>query len=81
MIKIEFEYKSVKTDIQAKIDDKMRQVCSKFTQKAQLDINKINFIYSGNKLNLELTVDQIINRVDKEKSIMSIIAIEHLNES
>ena len=81
MIKIEVEYKTVKTDIQAKFEDKMRQVFSKFTQKAQLNINNIYFIYSGNIINLDLTVKQIINTVDKERSIMSIVAIDKSNES
>ena len=81
MIKITIEYNTYKTDIQAKIEDKMGQICSKFAQKTQLDMNNINFIYSGNIINLNSTVKQIISKIDKERAIMSLIAIDKSNES
>ena len=81
MLKVEFEYKSNKTFIQAINEDKMRQVCSKFTQKAQINLNKLYFMYSGNIVNLELTIEQIINKTDKERGTMSIIVVDHSNES
>ena len=81
MLKIEFQYNTSNIDIQAKIDEKMRQACSKFIQKTKIDINNVYFIYSGNIINLDLTLEQIINKVDKERSIMSIIVIDHSNES
>ena len=80
MIKIEFEYNSAKTIIQSIYEDKMRQVCSKFTQKVQIDLNKLYFIYSGNIINLDLSVEQIINKADRERKVLSIIAIDHSNE-
>ena len=80
MIKIEFEYNSAKTIIQSIYEDKMRQVCSKFAQKVQIDLNKLYFIYSGNTVNLDLSLEQIINTVDKYRKIISIIAIDHSNE-
>ena len=81
MLKVEFEYKSNKTFIQAINEDKMRKVCSKFTQKAQIDLNKLYFMYSGNIVNLELTIEQIINKTDKERGTMSIIVVDHSNEN
>ena len=80
MIKIEFEYNSAKTIIQSIYEDKMRQVCYKFAQKVQIDLNKLYFVYSGNIVNLDLSLEQIINTVDKDRKIISIIAIDHSNE-
>ena len=80
MIKIEFEYNSAKTIIQSIYEDKMRQVCYKFAQKVQIDLNKLYFVYSGNIVNLDLFLEQIINTVDKDRKIISIIAIDHSNE-
>ena len=80
MIKVEFEYKSNKIFIQAINEDKMRQICSKFTQKAQIDLNKLYFMYSGNIVNLDLSVEQLINKTDKERKTMSIITVDHSNE-
>ena len=80
MIKIEFNYNSNNSFILAINEDKMRKVCSKLTQKIQLDLNKIYFMYSGNIVNLDLSIAQLINKLDNERKIMSIIAIDHLNE-
>ena len=77
MSKIEFQYTNGKVFIQAIEEDKMRLICSKFTQKSHLDINDLNFIYSGNIVNLELYFRQLINKTDKERKMMSIIVIEH----
>ena len=35
MLKVEFQYKGGKTVIQAIEENKMRQICSKFAQKAE----------------------------------------------
>ena len=80
MLKVEFEYKSKKTFIQAINEDKMRKVCSKFTQKVQIDLNKLYFIYSGNIVNLDLSVEQLFNKTNKERKTMSIITVDHSNE-
>ena len=45
MLKVEFKYKNALYNIQAKEDDKMREICNKFTQKALIDINDIYFEY------------------------------------
>ena len=81
MLKVEFQYKGGKTVIQAIEENKMRQICSKFAQKAQLDNNSLYFMYSGNTVNLDLSIAQLINKTDKERKAMSIIAIDHSNES
>ena len=81
MIKIEFNYISNNSFILAINEDKMRKVCSKFTQKIQLDLNNIYFMYSGNIVNLDLSVEQIINNTDKERKIMSIIVMDYFNDS
>jgi len=80
MIKVEFQHNGIKNFIQAIEEEKMRQVCNKFSQKSQIDINSLYFMYSGNIINLDLSIAQLINKLDKERKIMSIIAIDHLNE-
>ena len=81
MFKVEFQYKGDNTYIQVIEENKMRQVCSKFTQKSQNDINNLYFIYSGNIVNLDLSVQQLINKTDKERKMMQIIAIDHSNDN
>ena len=77
MFNIEFEYQSSKTYIQAISEDKMSQICFKFSQKIQMDLNQLYFMYSGNIVNLDLSIKQIINKADKERKMMSIIVIAY----
>ena len=81
MFTVQFDYKTSKTEIQSISEDKMRQICFKFSQKIQIDLNNIYFIYSGNILNLDLSVEQIINKEDKKRKIMSIIVNDYSYES
>ena len=76
MSRVEFIYKDSITYIQAVEDEKIQDICYRFTQKAQLDIKKINFLYSGKPLELNLTLSQAMNSLDKERKTMSIMVID-----
>ena len=65
MAKVEFNYKGIKTVIQCLEDEKMEEIFKKFCSKVNININNIYFLYSGNKINSELTFAQIINETDK----------------
>ena len=45
MIKVEFQHNGAKFDIQAIEEDKMRQVCTRFTQKSLIDIKSLYIMY------------------------------------
>ena len=81
MLKIEFEYHNTKIIIPAICEEKMRQVCSKFTQKTQINPEQIYFMYSGNMINLDLSVDQMISQKDKLSKMMPIIVMDYPYES
>ena len=76
MIKVEFNYDSVITLIQAMSEDKMGEICFKYFQKTQIDMNNIIYIYSGKIVNPNLSISQIINKVDKERNKMNILVVE-----
>ena len=80
MIKIEFQYKDSKTNLLAKNGDKIRKICTKFAEKSQIDINHIYFMYLGNIVNLDLHVEQIVNKTDNERKLMEIIVIDRPND-
>ena len=77
MSKIEFQYKGLITIIQASDKEKFREICSKYAQKTQLDINKVNFLYSGKTLNLDSTLIESMNSFDKERKAMTIMVIDN----
>ena len=76
MLKVIFNYNGVNTLIQAKDEDKMGEICFKYFQKTQIDMNNIIYIYSGKIVNPNLSISQIINKVDKERNKMNILVVE-----
>jgi hypothetical protein len=78
MTKVEFNYKGNITIIQCKEEEKMEEIFNKFASKIELDIKTIYFLYSGNKINSQLTFAEIINDIDKERKIISIL-VDDLN--
>ena len=77
MLTVVFIYNGIETIIQCLKNDKMKDICNKFVSKAQLDINNLFFIYGSNILNLELTYDEIVNEIDKERNNMKILVNEN----
>ena len=73
MIQIEFNYKGQLINVQCNEKEKIKNIYSRFCSKAQLDINKIYFIYSGSVLNEELTIESVINQFDNSRKKMNII--------
>jgi len=77
MSNISFIFNGVETIIQCLKSDKMKDICQKYSLKIEYDINKLYFIYGSNKINLELTFEQIINEVDKARNKMNILVYEN----
>ena len=77
MATVLFIYDRVKTPIQCRKEDKIRDICNKF---ATIDINSLNFIYSGKELNLESTFNEQANIIDRNRNEM-IILVEEKNKS
>ena len=73
MVEIEFSYKQKITVIQCNLDEKIHSICLRFVSKLNLDINDLYFLYNGNKLNYESTVNQTISSLDKNSNKMKIL--------
>ena len=81
MAKVEFNYKGIINTILCSEEDKMEEICKRFATKSAADINDLYFIYSGKKVDLQLTFDQITNSLDKERKIMSILVYDIVSRS
>jgi len=77
MSSVIFIFNGVETNIQCLKNEKMKEICNKYISKIQSNINDIYFIYGSNKLNLELTFDEIANEVDRDRNIMNILVYEY----
>ena len=76
MTTTEFQYKGDITTIPAEGADKFMEICSKFTNKINVEITTLNFIYSGTVINLGSTLNQTISRIDKERKLMRILVFD-----
>ena len=74
MSQIEFLYQGSITIIQCNINEKMKDIFKRFTIKQGLEENSIYFLYSGKKINEELTLKEIIdkNNINKIKILVGI---------
>lgn len=74
-----FVYNGNTTIIQCNLNDKMKEICQKFSSKLQIDLNNLFFLYNGNKINNELTFQQLINKLDSNKNEMNILAFDSID--
>ena len=61
-VKFTFEQKNV--IIQCSTDDNMKDICQKYANKMELDINSLIFLYAGGNLNFQLSFKEQVNELD-----------------
>ena len=79
MAEVEFIYNGIKAIIQCKVNEKMKDICQKFKEKAKINKN-MNIFYSYNGkvgFNEELTFEEIANREDKKRNKMNILVYDN----
>lgn len=76
MSKVIFNYKGEKTIIQCQKEEKLQEICQKFANKIQIDLNEFFFLYNGSQIDKELTFINLINEEDKQRDEMNILAFE-----
>ena len=76
MANIIFTFNGVETLIQCKIDEKMKDVFKRFSTKIQFDINSLFFLYNGDKIDENLTFNELANKLDKQNGKMNILVYE-----
>ena len=79
MAEVIFEYKGIKTIIQCLKEDKISDICLKFTSKINININNIIFLYNGEIINMELKYNEIANRIDNNSNKMNILVYDKEN--
>ena len=63
--------------IQCSKEDKMKDICQKYANKIQRNINSLVFLYSGNQLNFQLCFKDQANSIDKERNEMKILVYKN----
>ena len=68
MEEIEFSYKGINTTIKCDPNDSFGNVIEKFSKKIEINLNSVDFLYSGNQIqNKEESINEIANDIDKER--------------
>jgi hypothetical protein len=81
MAKVVFSFEGTKMDILCNINDKMEDIIKSFSSKINVDMNKLIFLYGGNKLDdYENRLENIINSEDIKNNQINILAYK-LEES
>ena len=66
--------------IQCSNGDKMRDICQKFAAKAETNINSLIFLYGGNQVNMNLSLEAQASSLDKKNNEMKILVYRKENE-
>ena len=74
MAKVIFDYNNQKIEVQCKISDSLSKICQTFASKIDYDINKLIFLYAGEKLDLQKTFKEQANSFDINKKVMNVLA-------
>ena len=77
--KVIFTLNGIQTEIQCLINEKMRNIINRFNIKSQININKAQYLYNGNQINLDITFYDQANVYDKQTKTMNILV--YTNES
>jgi len=67
---IEFCYNGNNIIIQCNKNDKIKDIINKYILNLSIDKNSVNFFYSGNKINEELELQEIIGNEEKIKILV-----------
>ena len=78
MAKVIFTYEGEETTIQCSKEDQMKNICCKYASKIDIDRNSLYFLYGGNKVNLDLSFEQLANSIDKADQEMKILVYKKL---
>ena len=72
-----FSFENKDISIQYSKNHKMKEICQIFAQKIGYDINSFSFLYNGNKINLELSLEDLALPNEKENNKIKIIVIKN----
>ena len=81
MSKVIFEFEGREIIIQCTKDEKMKDICQRYTTKIDKTINTLIFLYGGKQLNYNLNFNEQANIIDKERNIMKVLVYKNENNN
>ena len=74
-----FSFESNKVIIHCLKEDKMKDICQKYANKIQININTLIFLYGGSQINLELSFNEQASLMDRNDGLMKILVYKNEN--
>ena len=75
--KVIFNFEGVDVTIQCSKEEPMKDICQKYVNKIDKNINSLIFLYGGNQLNFNLNFNEQANIIDKEQNIMIVMVYDN----
>ena len=72
-----FTLDGVDVSIQCSKEEKIKDICQKFANKVQKNINSLLFLYGGNQLNFQLKFKEQASIIDKERNEMKVLVYKN----
>ena len=74
-----FTFEGIDLIIQSTTEDKMKDICEKYSIKINKAMNSILFLYEGNQVNFELSFKEHANSIDRKNNKMKILVYKREN--
>ena len=75
-----FTFEGINVKIQCSTNDKMKDICQKYANKIERNVNSLVFLYGGSNLNFQLSFKEQANIIDRERNEMSILVYKNEND-
>ena len=77
MSKVIFNFDGVDVEIQCIKEEKMKEICQRYVNKINKNINTLIFLYGGEQLDFDLSFNEQANMIDKERNIMKVLVYKN----
>ena len=76
-----FNFEGRDGSIQCSKDEIMKDICQKYVNKINKNINSLVYLYGGNQLNFDLNFNELANKIDKERNAMKVLVLVYNDET
>jgi len=77
MSKVIFIFGGIEVIIQCTKEEKMKEICQRYVNKIEKNLNSLIFLYGGKQLNFNLSFKEQANGLDKERNEMKVLVYKN----
>ena len=75
--KVIFNFEGIDVTIQCSTEESMKDICQRYSNKIDKNINSLIFLYGGNQLNFQLKFKDQASIIDKERNEMKVLVYKN----